>query len=109
MNPAGKCFCNTASASVTTGRRTFRAPLQTRYRPSKLVVKKHALLHYILDMLLAQAAYVTHVRLLRGQQELVETHPSTRLPVTAARSRKEYECTASVKKVAVVNMIAKRK
>ena len=56
----------------------------------------------------AQGVWITQARRLRGQ-ELVETRSSTRLAVTAALARKEYERTAGVIMAAVATVLTKRK
>ena len=66
------------------------------------------MLQDIVDEVLAQGVWITHVRRLRGQ-ELVEVRPSIRLAVTAVLSCKERERTAAVIKATVSKVLAKRK
>ena len=62
----------------------------------------------IVEEVLAQGVWITRARRLRGQ-ELVELRPSNRHAVTAALSRKECKRAATVIKVAVMKVLAKRK
>ena len=62
----------------------------------------------IVNEVLAQGALIAHAHCLHGQ-ELVESPPSVRLPVTAALSSNEYERAIGMIKAAVTKVLTKRK
>ena len=76
--------------------------------PSFDIAGEGCLLQDIMGEARAQEVWITQARRLRGQ-ELVETRSSTRLAVTAALARKEYERAAGVIMAAVATVLTKRK
>ena len=99
-------FCGPSSSATLKG--PDPSTPVPREPPSFDIAGGERVLQDIVDEVLAQGMWITHVRRLRGQ-ELVEVRPSIRLAFTAVLSCKERERTAAVIKATVSKVLAKRK